>query len=189
MMIGLCGDESDADMLEKRILVKSDEFRLGIDGLMGGYLLIKKDKGLDVLDKYKLQDKKIPFSETFSAMQALRFMWTYGTGRIAPERLRQSMRLLLDRPEMVDLVIADLARWQDWSIQEKLMGMYGEGAYDIPSVKRAIIRFMLVSSKDVGDSAAADVPPHAKKGKEYLAELRKRDPKMVSEAERFFIVP
>lgn len=189
MMIGLCGDESDAALLEKRILVKSDEFRLGIDGLMGGYLLIKKDKGLDVIDEHKLMDKKIPFSETFAAMQALRFMWSYGTGRIAPDRLRQSMRILLDRPEMADLVIADLARWKDWSIQDKLMAMYGEGPYDVPSIKRAIIRFMLVSSKDLASSGGAQVPPHVTKGQKMLEELRKKDPKTVSEAERFFIVP
>lgn len=189
MMIGLCGDETDAEALEKRILVQTDEFRLGIDGLMGGYLLIKKDKGLDVLDKHKLQNKKIPFSETFAAMQALRFMWTYGTGRIAPERLQQSMRILLDRPEMADLVIADLARWKDWTVQDKLMKMYGEGEYNIPSIKRAIVRYMLVSSKDVANSGGATVPPHATNGQKLLEELRKKDPKTVSEAERFFVVP
>lgn len=189
MMIGLCGDETDAEALEKRILVQTDEFRLGIDGLMGGYLLIKKDKGLDVLDQHKLQNKKIPFSETFAAMQALRFMWTYGTGRIAPERLQQSMRILLDRPEMADLVIADLARWKDWSVQDKLMKMYGEGEYNIPSIKRAIVRYMLVSSKDVANSGGATVPPHATNGQKLLEELRKKDPKTVSEAERFFVVP
>jgi hypothetical protein len=189
MMIGLCGDDVDAALLEKRILVKSDEFRLGIDGLMGGYLLIKKDKGLDLIDEHKLKDKKIPFSETFAAMQALRFMWSYGTGKIAPERLRQSMRILLERPEMADLVIADLARWKDWSIQDQLIGMYGNGAYDVPSIKRAIVRFMLVSSQDLANSGAAQIPEHVTKGKKLLDELRKKDPKTVSEAERFFIVP
>jgi len=153
--------------------------------------LLKRDKGLDVLDKHKLQNKKIPFSETFAAMQALRFMWTYGTGKIAPERLQQSMRILLDRPEMADLVIADLARWKDWSLQDKLMKMYGEGEYNVPSVKRAIVRYMLVSSKDVtnGGGGAVAIPPHAANGQKLLDELRKKDPKTVSEAERFFVVP
>lgn len=190
MMIGLCGDDVDAANLEKRILVQTDEFRLGIDGLMGGYLLLTRDKGLDILDQHKLLNKKIPFSETFAAMQALRFMWSYGSGKIAPERLQQSMRLLLDRPEMADLVIADLARWKDWSLQDKLMKMYGEGEYNVPSIKRAIVRYMLVSSKDVAMNAGGvTIPPHAANGLKYLEELRKKDPKTVSEAERFFVVP
>lgn len=189
MMLGLCGDETDAQMLEERILVKTDEFRLGIDGLMGGYLLIRKDKGLDVLDVHKLRDEGIPFSETYAAMQALRFMWTYGTGRISPERLQQSMRILLERDNMADLVIADLARWKDWSIQDKLMKIYGQGRYNVPSIKRAIIRFMLTSSKDTNQAAGASVPEHVTKALKYLEELRKSDPKTVSEAERFFLAP
>ncbi len=189
MMIGLCGTPEDAKMLEAKILVQTDEFRLGIDGLMGGYLLILKDKGLDVLDEHKLANKKVPFSETFAAMQALRFMWTYGSGKIAPARLQQSMRILLDRPEMADLVIADLARWKDWSIQDKLMSKYGEGEYNIPSIKRAIVRYMLVSSKDVAAGGGAPQPAHVANGAKLLEELRKKDPKTVSEAERFFVVP
>ena len=189
MMIGLCGNAEDAKMLEKKILVQTDEFRLGIDGLMGGYLLIMKDKGLDVLDEHKLANKKVPFSETFAAMQALRFMWTYGAGKIAPERLQKSMRILLDRPEMADLVIADLARWKDWTIQDKLMAKYGEGEYNIPSIKRAIVRYMLVSSKDVAAGGGAPQPAHVANGQKLLEELRKKDPKTVSEAERFFVVP
>ena len=156
---------------------------------MGGYLLIMKDKGLDVLDEHKLANKKVPFSETFAAMQALRFMWTYGAGKIAPERLQKSMRILLDRPEMADLVIADLARWKDWTIQDKLMAKYGEGEYNIPSIKRAIVRYMLVSSKDVAAGGGAPQPAHVANGQKLLEELRKKDPKTVSEAERFFVVP
>lgn len=189
MLLGLCGDETDAVELEKRILLESKEFRLGIDGLMGGYLLLTRDRGLDVLDKHKLRDKTIPFSETFAAMQALRFMWSYGKNRIAPERLQQSMRILLDRTEMTDMVIADLARWKDWDVQDRLLKMYGEAEYDTPSIKRAIVRFMLVSSKDVPSNAEVAVPPHVVNGEKALQSLRKQDPKTVSDAERFFVVP
>ncbi len=189
MMIGLCGDDSDARELEKRILQQKAEFRLGMDGLMGGYLLLRKEKGLDVLDEHKLRNKTIPFSETFSAMQALRFMWTYGTGRIAPERLKQSMRILLDRPEMADLVIADLARWKDWSIQDQLMRMYGDEKFHTPSIKLAIVRYMLVSAKHDASDDGATIPAHVTHGEKLLDELRTKDAKLVSDAERFFVVP
>jgi hypothetical protein len=58
------------------------------------------------------------------------------------------MRILLDRPELADLVIADLSRWQDWQVQDRLMTLYGSPEYDVPSIKRAIIRYMLVSTKN-----------------------------------------
>jgi len=202
MMLGLCGNADDARLMEEKILESKDDFRLGIDGVMGGYLLLSGEKGLKILEEKKLRDKKAPFSETYAAMQALRFMWQYGDNRIEAERLRQSMRILLDRPELADLVIADLARMKDWSVQERLLQMYDEEAYNIPSIKRAIVRFTLAATKDTGakkvdgDSAAGsststqieEPPAHVVRAQKALEELEKRDPKTVHEAKRFFLL-
>jgi hypothetical protein len=206
MMLGLCGNDDDAKLLADKIFEQTDEFRLGIDGIMGGYLLLTRDKGLTQLEDKKFKDKKAPFSETYAAMSAVRFMWQYGDGRITQDRLRESMRLLLDRPELADLVIADLSRMKDWTVQDKLMSMYDDEA-NIPSVKRAIVRYMLSSVKDTGlpkkDSATlggagavassdteppADLPEHVVKGQKCLKELEAKDPKTVNEAKRFFVL-
>ena len=154
-------------------------FPLGLDGLISGYLVLAGEKGLDAIDKSKLQNKKAAFSETYAAAQALRFMWTYGNGRISQDRLRQSMRGLLDRPELADLVIADLARWEDWSVMDRLMKSYGKEDYSHPPVKRAIVRYMLVAAK------ANDQP--AEQAKANLAKLRQQDPALVKSAERSFL--
>jgi hypothetical protein len=244
LLIGLCGNDEDAKVLEGKILEQTEDFRLGIDGLMSGYLLLKGEKGLSVLDEHKLQNRDIPFSETYAAMQALRFMWKYAEGRIEKSRLRASMRILLDRPELADLVIADLARWKDWEIQDRLMGIYiqalasvpaeknesdstekgtpketdsasnadvfqkiwesvtggqkweGTGSsgdsFNVPSIRRAIVRYMLVSSKDLPEDAAsgedAIVPPHVEKGRKYVEMLRKLDSKTVAQAEKFYFL-
>ncbi len=191
LLIGLCGNQEDAKIVEKKLMEKTQDFRIGIDGLMSGYLLLTRDKGLAVLEDSKLRNKEIPFSETYAAMQAIRFMWQYGEGKIEPERLRQSMRILLERPELADLVITDLARWKDWSIQDQLMKMYGDGEFNIPSIKRSIVRYMLVSTKDLPKEATAGadakVPEHVERGRKNIEELRQKDPKTVSEAERFFL--
>ena len=126
-------------------------YRSGMDGIVVGYLLLTGAKGLDVVDKVKLKNihlrdddgnlildkngKKQPvrFDEIYGVMKTLRFMWTYGEERIGKDRLRQSMRLLLTRSEMADLVIADLARWNDWFVIDKIMELYSDKEYDIPS--------------------------------------------------------
>jgi hypothetical protein len=205
LMLGLCGEEADAIAMKAKIVEPTKDFRLGIDGVMAGYLLLTGEKGVDLIDRMKLEhtfvvdesgkpvlDDKgkkqaMPFSETYAAMQALRFLWTYGDERIPKPRLRKSMRLLLDRSELADLVIADLARWKDWSVQTRLMELYGAKAYDIPSIKRAIVRYMLVSTKDKPKDAMKD-PAHVTTGKKYLAALRLKDPKTVKDAERFFFL-
>ena len=217
LLLGLCGNDDDVKMMESKIEEQTQDFRLGIDGLISGYLLLTGEKGLETIDKSKLGDKKAPFSETYAAMQALRFMWTYGNGRISKERLRQSMRELLDRPELADLVVADLARWEDWSVQDRLMKLYGEGDYAIPSVKRAIVRYLLTAAKvqppkvevakkddpktdevkqdevKKDDPAAIkpkteELPAFALQARENLEKLKEKDPKTVKEAERFFFL-
>jgi hypothetical protein len=216
MLLGLCGSDSDAKLLAEKIAPNSDEFRIGLDGMISGYLLLTGNSGLDNIDDWKFKvhnGKKSAFSETYAAMMGLRFMWQYAGGKISNERLQQSMRILLDQPELADLVIADLARWKDWSVQERLMSLYGKGDYNIPSIKRSIIRYMLASTDTKGDAgpttgatagtasgaqstggaASGNVPTEASldsavRGKKYLEELRKRDPRTVKEAERFFFL-
>lgn len=187
LLLGLGGTKDDVAVLEKKILDTGEEFRLGIDGIMGGYLLLTGEPGLTMIEEKKIVSKDVPFSETYAAMQALRFMWQYGDNKIPADRLRQSMRLLLDRPELADLVIADLARWKDWGVQDRLMELYGKEEYDIPSIKRAVVRFMLASSKDVAEGNSG-TPDHVAKAQKALADLEAKDPKTVSEAKRFFFV-
>jgi hypothetical protein len=187
LMLGLCGTADDVSIFEARIFAPTEDFRLGIDGVMGGYLLLTTEKGLARLEQDKIQNSKAPFSETYAAMQALRFLWQYGDGKVSADRLRQSMRLLLDRPELADLVIADLARWKDWSLVDRLQTLYHDEAYQVPSIKRAIVRYYLTCSKQVvAESGAAT--PEAQQAAAHLAALEKSDPKIVSEAKRFFFV-
>ena len=191
LLLGLSGTDEDARLMEKKISEPTQDFRLGIDGVMSGYLLLTGAEGLELLEKTKLKpgkESKVPFSETYAAMQALRFMWTYGDGTIEKESLRKSMRLLLDRPELADLVVADLARWQDWSVQDRLMNLYGKEGYDIPSIKRAIVRYFLVASKKDEKDQEGNAAQHVAQAKQHLETLRERDPKTVKEAERFFFI-
>ena len=179
LLLGLCGQPEDAEVMRKKIEEKTEDFRLGIDGVTSGYLLLTGGDGLDVIDKTKLRDKKAPFSETYAAMQALRFMWSYGNDRISKERLRQSMRELLDRPELADLVVADLARWEDWSIQDRLMSLYGAKNFDDRQTRKAIVGYFLAATK----AKSAEVKLQARKN---LDKLRERDSAIVSDVERKF---
>ena len=188
MMLGLCGDERDARMFEERILDRSTEIRLSINGMMGGYLLLSGERGLEVLEKQMFLDKTALFSDTYSAMQALRFMWDYGKGKISADRLKASARLLLDRPDISDLVISDLARWKDWSIMSKLRSMYELEEYNIPTVKRSIIRYMIASTKDLPAGGGEQPGKHVAEGTRYLEELRKIDPKYVGDAEKYYFI-
>jgi hypothetical protein len=124
-------------------------------------------------------------------MAALRFMHDFAGERIPSERLMQSMRLLLEQPEFSDMAITDLARWKDWSIQSRLMSLYGKGAFSARPIKKAIIGYMLASTnlrnvaKTADNRSSNTDPAVAAHGKKCLDELRARDPRLVREAERF----
>ena len=191
MLLGHCGKTVDKEFLKNRITEPLREtspgvleFRLGIDGLMAGYLMIAGNEGLTVIEESKLINKKAAFNETYSAMQALRFLWTEEQARFSKDRLRQSMRLLLDRPDLADLVINDLARWEDWDVSERLKSMYDDAQLNEPQIRRAIARFFLVAERK-RKSLKDDPPAGLQRAGEYLAEIRRDDPKTIKEAEKY----
>jgi hypothetical protein len=209
LLLGLAGTAEDAEEMEKMIAKPTDEFRIGLDGVMSGYLLLKKEPGLELVKTLKLENEfivgpdgqpivdesgekvRVPFSETYSAMQAVRFMWDYGGGVIKPERLQAAMRVLLDRPELADIAIADLARWKDWSVMEKLAKLYEQEAYQVPGIKRSIVRYFDAATKDLpedGDAKSDAVPKHVKEAKEYYAAIKQKDPETVKSVEQFLIL-
>ncbi len=199
LLLGLCGKDEDATAMKEKILHPDADFRLGIEGVMSGYLIITGEDGLKVLEESKMQsktytnkdgeEKKLPFSETYAAMQTLRFMWSYEPDRIPKARLKQSMRTLLNRSELADLVIADLSRWKDWGIQDELLAMYDDEDFDIPSIKRAIVRYFYYCSKDLPEDhqESAELPPHAASAAKHLKALEEKDPKTVKNTKRFLI--
>ena len=186
LLLGLCGNDDDARLMLTKINQPKTEFPLGLDGLISGYLVLAGEKGLDAIDQSKIKNKKVEFSETYAALQALRFVETYGNGRISKERLRQSMREMLDRPDLADLVIRDLARWEDWSVQNRLMQLYDKEEYSLPMTKRAIIGYMLRAAKT--NDKTDNLPVSAVQARANLDKLRRRDPLKVKDAERSLFI-
>ena len=178
MMLGLCGMVDDAELLRSMIETPKSEFPLGLDGITFGYLLLTKSEGLDAIDRNKLQPMTTKPEVLSSIMAALRVMWTDGGDRIPRERLRQSMRLCLNRPETAEKAITDLARWEDWSLQDRLMSLYGAKDFDDRHTRQAIAGYFVVASK----SQSAAVKLQARKN---LDKLRERDPEIVKDVERF----
>jgi len=186
MMLGLCGEKEDAALLEKKILEREREFRLGIDGVIGGYLLLTGDAGMDLLSAKVLEPDATPKGEVMSAMQAMRFMWTYGEDRVQKKKLRDAMRLLIDKPDHMDMAVRDLARWEDWSDMDQVVALYGTENYDDTTAKLAIVKYLLAAEKyepEKPSQEALDIKAAAQK---HLDTLRERDPKLVQRAERFF---
>jgi hypothetical protein len=72
---------------------------------------------------------------------ALRFLGEESE-TIPRERVLESLRLLLNEPKLADLVIADLARWQDWSVIKKLTTIYADATPENIFVREPIVNYM-----------------------------------------------
>ena len=72
---------------------------------------------------------------------------------------------------MADMVIPDLARWEDWTVVEKLVELFKNAPDESNWVRAPVISYLRMCPK-----------PEAKK---YIEELRKVDPDAVARAETF----
>lgn len=154
---------------------------------MGGFLLLSGEEALEVIEERFLSHPDVPIDEAFAAIQALRFMWSHGRDRISGGRLKKGMRRLLDRPDVMELVVIDLARWQDWEVMNRIVSCYNREGYEEPSIKKVIVRYLMIAEKDAVPAAADDdVPDHAAQARRHLAEIRRTDPAIVKTVERYF---
>ncbi len=173
LALGLATDPAtraaNAAFLKQQILTPDDDFRAGFDGLLGGYLLLTGVDGLRLLDERILANPKAADGDVRHALVALRFYHEYGH-EIPADRLRQSLRQVLMRPEFAAAAITDLARWKDWNALPTIVPLYGKAAYATPTTRQAIVGYLLACGQPAAERA--------------LAELRRQDPQGVDAAEQ-----
>jgi len=183
MMLGLRGDHHDAQRLKQYITDPNAEgVRIGIDGIIGGYLFLEGESGLDVLDEWLPKLDKSRDSDAFAMQNSLDFMWTECAGRIPKERLRQSMRQYLELPGLASLAITSLTRWDDLTISNRLLELYEtEGDTDILLRKAVMQYFITIASLDPAEYPEQDLPA-INAAANHREKLRLDDPELYEKA-------
>ena len=146
--------------------------QLGFNAMVGCYLKLTGEDGLDVVDEIFLKDPDADPTKVYGVLIALRFLGEE-TDDVPMQRLIESMRLVLDKPDFAEQAITDLARWEDWSVLDRLVTMFKE-ADPRTYVKEPIIAYLDQAQRqpgDVGERATA-----------ALKELEEIDPEAVKRA-------
>ncbi len=173
-MLAICGKPEDADLFESMIRSENPEARAGLDALIAAYLTLKGEKGIELIKKEFFDNPKSQYADIYSAVMALRFHGTEAT--ILPkESITGAMHRLLERPDLADLVIPDLARWSDWSQVDKVCELFEKATDDNNWVRVPVINYL----------RACPLP----EAKEKLIKLEKIDPNSVKRAKTFFPIP
>lgn len=170
-MLGVCGGDKDLPMLEE--MLKSDErqYKSGLDALVACYLTLKGPEGMPLIEELFLKNQKSEYPDTYAAIMALRFHGTE-TDIVPQKRIVLALRHILDRPAIADLVIPDLARWEDWESLDKLVELFRNADEKSIFVRPPVVMFV----------RACPLP----EAKEKLKELEKIDPAAVKRANTFF---
>lgn len=173
-LLGVCGSEKDVPMLETMIKSEDRKQKAGLDALLACYLLLKGPEGLPLVEDLYIKNDKAEYADTYAAIMALRFHGN-DVHVIDRKRVVASLRLMLDRANLADLVIPDLARWEDWSSMEKLVTLFKQADEKTSWVKVPVVNYLRVCPL-----------PEAT---ERLKELEKLDPESVRRAKTFFPTP
>jgi hypothetical protein len=80
--------------------------------------------------------------------------------------------MMLDRPQLADLVIPDLARWEDWSVTDRLVELFKKSNEESSWVRVPVINYL----------RACPLPD----AKQKIDELAKIDPESIKRANSFF---
>jgi len=172
-MLGICGHASDAKIVEEAISKRSigGQDLLGIDAAFSCYLSLGGELALEQIEKKYLGNPAAHYADSYAAILAIR-VHSEEIKRIPRERLRVAFRMVLERNEMADLVIPDLARWEDWSVVDRLEELFQRTDKTPQYVKIPIINYFRVCPTP--ESALA------------LERCKQLDPSSVRRAEAIF---
>ena len=170
-MLAICGKPEDALLLESMIKSENPEARAGLDALLAAYLTLKGEKGLELVKESFLDNAHSPFADIYSAVMALRFHGTEANV-LSKESVVGAMHRLLERPELADLVIPDLARWNDWSQVAKVSELFEKSTDETNWVRVPVINYL----------RACPLP----EAQAMLTKLEKIDPNAFKRAKTFF---
>lgn len=166
-LLGLCGSDKDAAVLEAALRNPSPRNQSALDGLLWGYIELRPRDGWNMVQA-GLKDATKPFTQRFALLRTLRFYHGYKPQESRKEILG-GLAVALDQGDIADLAVEDLRRWQIWDLTPEVLAQYGKKSHDAPIVKRSIVRYALSCPR-----------PEATR---FVGEVRGRDANLVKDVE------
>ncbi len=167
-LLGLCGEERDTRVLLALLEDPQRGLISGVDGVLAGYVLLKKDDGWQYLFNL-LKNPKKNFTTRYAGLRAIRFLWEERKELVGTKELIKGMQELLKQSDIADLAIEDLRKWKQWDLCGEILALNTQESHNVPIVRRAILRFALTCPD-----------PQAKA---FVEQQRRLDPQRVKDAE------
>jgi len=167
-LLGHCGSDKHAKILRKMLDDPERKLSSGVDGMMAGYVMLRRQEGWEFLCSI-LKDPKKDFTTRYAALRTARFFHEFRTDLVSTKDAVGGVAILLNQPDIADLAIEDLRKWQCWDLADRILALKDNKEFNIPILKRSILRFALSCPKEAA--------------KAYVADRRQHDPDAVTNAE------
>lgn len=173
LMLSVCGTRADLPTLRAWIAREDRRMRQSLDALVVCELALAGESALPAIEAAFLANEKVEYTDTYGAIIAIRFAADQA-GAISKPRAVRAFSLMLDRPQLADLVIPDLRRYRDWSFAPRLMQLCRTS--DVVEEKKYV---------QVATASYLLACP-TREGKAFLAELTALAPEAVARARKFY---
>ncbi len=174
-LMGIHGSAIGTTLVDELTRADVRRKRQCLDALIAAYLKLKGPEGLPLIEEQFLSNPSAEYTHVYATIMALRFHGEESK-EIPIERLQQSLRLVLDNHEIADQVIPDLARWEDWTILDRLVSMFKDSEKDA-WIRQPVISYLLTAGELSGDVGT--------RANEAIVELEALDPKGVKRARSY----
>ncbi len=138
-----CGKAADAKLFHGVSRKSKDDptFEVGMDAAISCFITLGGEQALACVERDYLANPDAEYLDSFAAINAIRVQGTE-LKNISRERLARSLRHVLSRPSLADLVIPDLARWEDWGAMDTIVQLFGRLTEEHRLVKQATVLYL-----------------------------------------------
>jgi hypothetical protein len=153
-LLSICGSPEDSQFVAQAIQNRSriDQDQLGMDAAINCYLTLGGESALQSIERDFLGNPQSQYVDAYSAINAIR-VHSEEIRTISQERLQRAFRLVLARNELADLVIPDLARWQDWTVVQRMEELFQQADDSTQFLKVPVINYLRVCPNPEAASA------------------------------------
>jgi hypothetical protein len=169
LLLGLCGEKADADMLAGLVRRQPapERVREHLGGILAALTLLDPREGWASTEAV-LADAKRPFDQRLAAIGTVQFYQATRPAESKPHIL-QCYRVLLGKGDLADLAADDLRRWGWWDLTPEVLKHFEAPTHAAPVVRRGIVRYALQCPTE--------------EAKRFVAAARQKDPKLVEKVE------
>jgi hypothetical protein len=157
LLLGLCGDKSDAAVLGGLLdqSPPAERVRENLGGFLAALTTLDPDAGWRRIAAV-LADTKRSFDQRLAAVGAVRFFQAAKPAEVRAQVIA-AYRPVIAQPDFADVPVEDLRRWGWWDLTADILPLLDRPSHAAPVVRRGLVRYALTCPDPAAAAAVGRV--------------------------------